>query len=253
MGRLQDKIAIITGSANGIGKAIATAYAQEGATIVIADFNQEALEATVKAFEADGFKAFGVRVNVAVEEDVQKMVDETVAKFGRVDILVNCAGVLDNIQTAEHVEDAIWNRVMDINVGGVMRSMRKVIPIFKEQGSGTIINLASISGLMGGRGGLTYTAAKHAVAGMTKNVASHFGPSGIRANAIAPAQVETGLVQSIDAFDKEGLMLSTRGVSTMPRAAKPTEIANIAVFLASDESSYINGVVLAADAGWSAY
>ncbi|WP_010300816.1 glucose 1-dehydrogenase [Kurthia senegalensis] len=252
--RLENKVAIITGSASGIGKAIATKYAAEGAKVVIADFNEEALHATVEAFKADQKDAFGVKVNVANEEDIQRMVDDTIAHYGRVDILVNCAGVLDNMQAAHNVEDAIWNRVMDINVGGVMRGVRKVLPYFQEQKSGTIINLASISGLQGGRGGFTYTAAKHAVAGMTKNVASHYGPLGIRCNAIAPAQVDTGMTQSTDGYDMFGLTQSVRGVKgLMHRVAQPEEIANIALFLASDESSYVNGVVLAADGGWSAY
>ena len=254
MGRLENKVAIITGSANGIGKAIATKYAAEGAKVVIADFNEDALNATVEAFKADGKEAFGVKVNVAVEEDVQRMVEETVAHFGQVDILVNCAGVLDKMQAAHNVEDDIWNRVMDINVGGVMRGMRKVLPYFQEQKSGVIVNLSSISGLMGGRGGFTYTAAKHAVSGMTKNVGSHYGPLGIRCNAIAPAQVDTGMTQSIEGYDMFGLGQATRAVKdVMHRVAQPEEIANIALFLASDESSYINGVVLAADGGWSAY
>ena len=253
MGRLSEKVAIVTGGANGIGKAIAARYAQEGAKIVIADFNAEALNDTVENFKNAGHEAFGVQVNVAVEEDVQRMVDDAVAHFGRVDILVNCAGVLDYMQAAHNVDDDIWNRVMDINVGGVMRGMRKILPLFTEQGSGVIVNLASIAGITGGRAGLTYTAAKHAVAGMTKNVASHYGEQGVRCNGIAPAQVETGLTQSIDGYDMFGLKQSTRGVQLMNRAAQPEEIANIALFLASDESSYINGVVLAADAGWSAY
>ena len=185
--------------------------------------------------------------------NIQKMINETVATFGRVDILVNCAGVLDKMQAAHNVEDEIWNRVMDINVGGVMRSTRKVLPLFQAQGSGIIVNLASIAGLTGGRGGFTYTAAKHAVTGMTKNIASHYGPQGIRCNAIAPAQVDTGLVASMEGMDMEGLQYATRGVSLMPRSGKPEEIADIALFLASNESSYVNGVVMAADAGWSAY
>jgi NAD(P)-dependent dehydrogenase (short-subunit alcohol dehydrogenase family) len=253
MGRLAGKVALITGGANGIGKAIATRYAEEGAKIVIADFNEEALEGTVESFKGSGYEAFGVRVNVAAEEDVQRMVDDAVGHFGRVDILVNCAGVLDYMQAAENVDDAVWDRVMAINVGGVMRGMRKVLPLFTAQGGGVIVNLASIAGLTGGRGGLTYTAAKHAVAGMTKNVASHYGAQGVRCNGIAPAQVETGLTQSIEGYDMFGLQQATRGVQLMTRAAQPQEIANIALFLASEESSYINGVVLAADAGWSAY
>lgn len=254
MKRLENKVAIITGAASGIGKAIATKYVEHGAKVVIADFNEQGLHATVEQFKAAGSEVLGVKVNVALEEDVQRMVDETVAQFGRVDILVNCAGVLDNMQAAHNVDDVIWQRVMDINVGGVMRGMRKVLPIFQEQGSGVIVNLASISGLMGGRAGLTYTAAKHAVAGMTKNVGSQYGPLGVRCNAIAPAQVDTGMTQSIEGYDMFGLGQATRGVKgIMHRVAQPEEIANIALFLASDDSSYINGVVLAADAGWSAY
>lgn len=253
MGRLDNKVALITGGANGIGKQIATRYTEEGAKVVLADFNEEALKATVAEFKANGFEAHGVKVNVAVEEDVQKMVDETIATFGRIDILVNCAGVLDMMQAAHNVDDAVWNRVMDINVGGVMRGSRKVLPIFMEQKSGVIINLSSMAGVTGGRGALTYTAAKHAVTGMTKNIASHYGEYGIRANAIAPAQVNTGLTQSMEGYDMFGLKQATRGVQLMNRAAEPIEIANIALFLASEEASYINGVILAADAGWSAY
>lgn len=253
MTRLQGKVAIITGGANGIGKAIATKYAENGAKIVFADFNEEALNSTVEQFKGQGYEAFGVKVNVAVEEDVQRMVDDTVAHFGQVDILVNCAGVLDYMQAAHNVQDDVWQRVFDINVGGVMRGTRKILPIFTAQGSGVIINLSSMAGVTGGRGGFTYTAAKHAVSGMTKNVASHYGAQGVRCNAIAPAQVDTGLTANLDGWDMEGLGYATRGVSLMNRAAQPDEIANIALFLASEESSYINGVVLAADAGWSAY
>lgn len=253
MGRLDNKVALITGGANGIGKQIATRYTEEGAKVVLADFNEKALKATVAEFKANGFEAHGVKVNVAVEDDVQKMVDETIATFGRIDILVNCAGVLDMMQAAHNVDDAVWNRVMDINVGGVMRGSRKVLPIFMEQKSGVIINLSSMAGVTGGRGALTYTAAKHAVTGMTKNIASHYGEYGIRANAIAPAQVNTGLTQSMEGYDMFGLKQATRGIQLMNRAAEPIEIANIALFLASEEASYINGVVLAADAGWSAY
>ncbi|WP_182201096.1 glucose 1-dehydrogenase [Paraliobacillus salinarum] len=251
--RLNEKVAIVTGSGNGIGKAIATRFANEGAKIVIADFDQEALEKTVEELKAANADVIGINVNVAKEEDVQKMVDETVEKFGKVDVLVNNAGVLDNIQAAANVEDAVWNRVMDINVGGVMRTMRKIIPTFVAQGGGTIVNMASLAALTGGRAGLTYTAAKHAVAGMTKNVASHYGQQGVRANAIAPSQVKTNLTSSFANVDKEGMDLAVRGVSLMGGALSVEDISNIAVFLASDESSSINGVVLAADNGWSAY
>ncbi|CQR48151.1 2-(R)-hydroxypropyl-CoM dehydrogenase [Paraliobacillus sp. PM-2] len=251
--RLEEKVAIITGSGNGIGKAIATRFAHEGAKVVIADFDEDALTKTVEELKEVHENVIGFNVNVVNEEDVNKMIDRTIEKFGRVDILVNNAGVLDNMQAAPNVEDKVWNRVMDINVGGVMRTMRKVIPAFVKQGGGTIVNMASITALTGGRGGLTYTAAKHAVAGMTKNVASHYGKQGIRANAIAPSQVKTGLTHSMDHLDKEGMELAIRGTNLMGEPLSVEDISNITVFLASDESSAINGVVLATDNGWSAY
>ena len=253
MKKLQDKVAIITGSGAGIGKEIARKYASEGAKVVIADFNEEALNASVAEFKEAGYEAFGVKVNVAIEEDVQKMVADTVAQYGRVDILVNNAGVGDNMQAAGNVEDAVWQRVMDINVTGVMRIMRQVLPVFIENGGGTIVNMASIAGLTGGRGGLAYTTAKHAVVGMTKNIASHYGPQNIRCNAIAPAHVETGFAAAMTNVDPFGMEQSVRGLKLMPKAGQVSDIANIALFLASDDSALINGVAIAADAGWSAY
>lgn len=253
MDRLKDRVAIITGSGAGIGKEIAHNFAKEGAKVVIADFNEEALNKTVEELKAEGYEALGVKVNVAVEEDVAKMVDDTVQVFGQVNILVNNAGVGDNMQAAANVKDETWERVMNINVNGVMRALRKIIPVFTKNGGGTIVNMASISGLTGGRGGLAYTAAKHAVVGMTKNVASQYGPQNIRCNAIAPAQVETGFAANMTNVDEFGMKVATRGVNLMPKAGTVQDIANIALFLASDESAYINGVAIAADAGWSAY
>lgn len=253
MGRLEKKVAIITGSGAGIGKAIAAHYAEEGAKVVIVDFNEEALHTTVNELKKAGHEAIGIKVNVAVEEDVAKMVNETVKTFGRVDILVNNAGVGDNMQAAENVKDETWQRVMDINVTGVMRGLRQVIPVFLANGGGTIVNMASISGLTGGRGGLAYTAAKHAVVGMTKNIASQYGPQNIRCNAIAPAHVETGFAATMTNVDEFGMQIATRGLNLLPKAGTIQDISNIAIFLASEESAYINGVTLAADAGWSAY
>lgn len=253
MGRLENKVAIITGSAAGIGKEIAFIYAKEGARIVVADFNAEALQQTVQELKELNAEAIGVKVNVASEEDIAKMIDETVNAFGTVDILVNNAGVGDNMQAAANVKDETWERVMNINVTGVMRALRKVIPVFLKNGGGTIVNMASISGLTGGRGGLAYTAAKHAVVGMTKNIASQYGPQNIRCNAIAPAHVQTNFAASMSNVDEFGMKVATRGVNLMPKAGTTEDIANIALFLASHESAYINGVAIAADAGWSAY
>ncbi|WP_433775408.1 glucose 1-dehydrogenase [Bacillus wiedmannii] len=237
MDRLKNKVAIVTGSGSGIGKEIALTYAKEGAKIVVADFNEEGVQQTVKELNALGTEAIGVKVNVINEEDISKMVDETVKQFGTVDILVNNAGVSDNMQAATNVTDETWERVMNINVTGVMRTMRKVLPIFQEKGNGNIVNMASISGLTGGRGGLSYTASKHAVVGMTKNVASQYGPQNIRCNAIGPAHVPTPLTENMENIDKFGMEAATRGVSLMKKAGTTQEIANIALFLASEEST----------------
>ncbi len=253
MGRLQEKVAIITGSGSGIGKEIAMTFAGEGAKIVVADFNQAGLEQTVSELKSLGAEAIGVHVNVSKEEDISNMIEEAVKAFGTVDILVNNAGISDHMMAAGNVTDEVWERVMDINVTSVMRGARKVLPIFLEKGKGNIINMASISGLTGGRGGLAYTASKHAVVGMTKNIASQYGPQNIRCNAIGPAHVPTPLTNNMSNIDEFGMRIATRGVGLMTKAGTTKEIANIALFLASEESAYINGVTIAADFGWSAY
>lgn len=253
MGLLENKVAIITGSGSGIGKEVALTYAKEGAKVVIADFNEEALQATVGEFREAGYTAHGVKVNVVNEEDVKNMFAEAISVFGQVDILVNNAGIGDNMQAAANVQDETWNRVMDINVTGVMRCIRQALPHFEQIGGGIIVNMASLSGVAGGRGGFTYTAAKHAVVGMTKNVASHYGEMNIRANAIAPGNVETGFSAKMTNIDQFGMKQALRGVSYMTKSGKPSDIANIALFLASEQSSLMNGTVLVADGGWSAY
>src|SRR5699024_4337875 len=253
MKRLDNKVAIITGSGSGIGKEIAFTYAREGAKVVIADFSEEAMNQTAEELKKAGHETYGVKGNVAVNEDIERLIDDVTREYAQIDMLANNAGVGDNMQAAANVEDATWNRVIDINLNGVMYGMRKVIPHFQERGAGTIINMASISGLTGGRGGLAYTAVKHAVVGMTKNVASQYGPENIRCNAIAPGHVETGVGAAMDNVDRLGMEIATRGVNLMAKAGTVEEVANIALFLASDESSLINGVALAADGAWSAY
>lgn len=253
MNRLQDKVAIITGSGAGIGKTIALSYAKEGAKVVIVDFNEEALKATVKEIQDTGREALGLKVNVTSEEDVKRMVSDTLTHFGKIDILVNNAGVSDNMQAAGNVEDDVWNRVMDINVTGVMRCVRQVLPHFEKNQAGIILNMSSVAGVTGGRGGLTYTAAKHAVVGMTKNIASQYGPLGIRCNAIAPGNIQTDFSARMKNIDQFGMKQAIRATNLIPRPGKVEEIASICVFLASEDSSYVNGQTIVADGGWSAY
>jgi len=251
--RLQGKVAVVTGAGSGMGKAVSIVYAKEGAKVVVADIDLDTANATAAEIAANGGVAMAMAANVVKEEDVQNMIDTAVKTYGTVDILVNNAGIMDNFAPAAEVTDALWEKVFAINTTGVMRGIRKVLPIFLAKGSGIIVNIASLGGLYGSRAGVAYTASKHAVIGLTKNVGFQYAKSGIRCNAIAPGAVQTNIGSTIVAPDRFGMERSMAGINLNPRTGGAEEIANIALFLASDESSFVNGAVITADAGWSAY
>ncbi|MFX3632750.1 MAG: glucose 1-dehydrogenase [Candidatus Pristimantibacillus sp.] len=252
--KLQGKTAVITGAASGMGKEMAILFAQEGAQVVVADINEAAVNGVVDEIISAGGQAKGIAANVTSEEDVARMIDTAVQGYGKLDILVNNAGIMDQMQTAESVTDEMWNKVIDINVTGPMRAIRIAIPLMKEQGHGVIINTASIGGLYGSRAGIAYTASKHAVVGLTKNVGFQYGQHGIRCNAIAPGAVATNISAGLAHADSYGLEQAMSGMA-MQRgdAADPKRIATVALFLASDDSSFVNGTVITADGGWTAY
>ncbi|NOV03664.1 glucose 1-dehydrogenase [Paenibacillus sp. LMG 31457] len=251
--RLSGKVAVVTGAASGMGKAIAELFAAEGAKVVVSDLRLEAAQTVVSGIESNGGAAIALAANVAVEEDVQQLIDNAVKQFGTVDILINNAGIMDNFVPAAELTDELWERVFAINTTGPMRTTRKVLPIFTEKKSGVIVNIASAGGLYGSRAGAAYTAAKHAVVGFTKNVGFQYATSGIRCNAVAPGGVNTNIGSSITAPNAFGMERATIGMGINPRVGDPEEIAKIALFLASDESSFVNGTVVTADAGWTAY
>jgi NAD(P)-dependent dehydrogenase (short-subunit alcohol dehydrogenase family) len=253
MGRLDNKIAIITGAGSGMGRAMAILFAEEGAKVVVSDMDSGRAECVVEEIKAKGGVAKAVKANVAKEEDVQNLVDATVNTFGTVDILVNNAGIMDNFVPAGSVTDDLWERVFAVNATGPMRTIRKVLPIFIEKKGGVIVNIASAGGLLGSRAGAAYTASKHAVVGLTKNVGFQYAKLNIRCNAIAPGAVNTNIGQTIYAPNEFGWERAMAGINLNPRVGEPEDIAKIALFLASDESSFINGTVITADAGWTAY
>ena len=251
--RLSGKVAVITGAASGMGKAIAELFAAEGAKVVVSDLRVETAQTVVTEIESKGGTAMAIAANVAKEEDVQQLIDSAVAQFGTLDILVNNAGIMDNFVPAADVTDELWERIFAINTTGPMRTTRKVLPILMEKRSGVIINIASAGGLQGSRAGAAYTASKHAVVGFTKNVGFQYATSGIRCNAIAPGGVNTNISTSINAPNSFGMERAMAGMSINPRTGEPEEIAKVALFLASDDSSFVNGTVIVADAGWMAY
>lgn len=251
--RLKDKVAVITGAASGMGKATAILFAQQGAKVVVSDLTLEGAGATVSEITALGGTATAVAANVAVEADVHKLVKAALNSYGTLDILVNNAGIMDDFSPIGDVKDDLWDRVFEVNVKGVMRASRQAMPIFLEKGAGTIINIASIGGLYGSRAGAAYTAAKHAVVGMTKNTAFQYAEKGIKCNAIAPGGVNTNIGASFSSANEFGMGRAMAGASFNPRTGEPEDIARVALFLASEDSDFVNGTVLTADAGWTAY
>lgn len=250
--KLNGKVAVVTGAASGMGKAIAERYAQEGAKVIVADYNFEGAEKVVQEIVANGGTAVAVKTNVAQREDVENMIDTAVNEYGTLDILVNNAGIMDGFEPVGEIADEKWNRVLEVNLNGVMYAMRKAIPIFLNKGQGIIINVASTGGFSGAHAGAAYAASKHAVIGLTKNTGFMYAKEGIRCNAIAPGAVETNIAAGITNVSEFGMGRAglTHGLS--PRSGKPEEIAQAALFLASDESSFVNGAVLTVDGGWTA-
>jgi NAD(P)-dependent dehydrogenase (short-subunit alcohol dehydrogenase family) len=251
--KLKGKVAVVTGAASGMGKAIAKLFAQEGASVIVTDLNLEGAEAVVSEITAKGGSATAIKSNVAIEADVNNVIETAVSKYGTVDIMVNNAGIMDNFSAAADVTDDLWEKVFAVNTTGTMRFIRKVIPIFLERKSGVIVNIASLGGLHGSRAGAAYTASKFAVVGLTRNVGYQYATSGIRCNAIAPGAVNTNIGHSIIAPSQFGMERAMTGMSLNPRAGEPEEIATAALFLASDDSRFVNGTVLVVDGGWSAY
>ncbi|UQZ36669.1 3-ketoacyl-ACP reductase [Paenibacillus sp. PK3_47] len=251
--RLQGKVAVVTGAASGMGKAIAILYAKEGAKVIVSDIHEEAAAVTVEEIKAANGDAVAVRANVAEGTDIDQLIDAAVNTYGTLDILVNNAGIMDNFEPAGDIKDEDWERIFAVNTTSVMRATRKALPIFLDKQAGVIINVASVGGLFGARAGAAYTASKHAVVGFTKNTGFMYAKQGVRCNAIAPGGVETNIGASMTHINEFGMGRTQPGMALNPQMGKPEQIAELALFLASDESSFVNGTVVTADGGWTAY
>jgi NAD(P)-dependent dehydrogenase (short-subunit alcohol dehydrogenase family) len=250
--RLQDKVAIITGGGGGMGRVAANLFAQEGAKVVVAEFGEAAGQETVAQVEQAGGAATFVKTDVSDESSAKAMVDHAVATYGRVDVLYNNAGVMPE---ADHsvidTDVATWDQVMAVNVRGVFLGCKYAIPRMIEQGSGSIINIASFVALLGCSVPQdAYTASKGAIISLTRSLAVQFGPNGVRTNAICPGPVETPLLMDWLVKDEEAKRIRLARNPT-GRFGKPEEIVHMAVYLASDESRWTNGASLVVDGGIS--
>lgn len=252
--RLSGKVAVITGAGSGMGRAMAALFASEGASVVAAEWHAEALKQVVDEVTAAGGVISGVEGNVALEADCDRIIDSAIETYGRLDVLCNNAGVMDTNQAVGELTNEMWERVLGINLNGPVFLSRRAVPIMLAQGGGSIVNTASMAGLGGGAAGVAYTVSKHGVIGLTRNTAFVYGPEGVRCNAIAAGAVETNIMASVDPTKMDPKASARYGTwyAAIPGQLRPIDIAQLALFLASDESKMINGAIIPADAGWSA-
>ncbi|QDQ25870.1 beta-ketoacyl-ACP reductase [Chitinimonas arctica] len=242
--RLSGKVTIITGAASGIGHATALRFGKEGARVVVCDLNAGGIDTVVGEIVAAGGEAIGYVVNVTNKEQIAEMVAGVKAKWGRIDVLVNNAGIVADAQLTKMTEDQ-FDRVIDINLKGVYNCTKAVVDTMIEQAAGVILNASSVVGLYGNFGQTNYAAAKFGVIGFTKTWAKELGKRGIRTNAVCPGFVATPILKDMP----EKVIQAMEEKVPMRRLAQPEEIASVYLFLASDDASYINGAVLSVDGG----
>jgi len=241
---LEDKVAIVTGAAQGIGRAIALLLAKEGAHIVVSDINLPKAQETAQEIEALGRKALPIQVNVVRLEDVEKMVTAVIEHFGRVDILVNNAGITRDRLILRMTEED-WDAVLDVNLKGTFNCTKAVLRHMAKQKSGKIVSIASVVGEMGNAGQGNYAASKAGVIGFTKSMAREFAQRGININAVAPGYIETAMTDAIPEAARE----EWKKWIPMQRFGQPEDVAQAVLFLVSEASSYITGQVLNVNGG----
>jgi 3-oxoacyl-[acyl-carrier protein] reductase len=240
--RLKDKVAIVTGAAKGIGFATAKRFAEEGAKVMIADVNPDAVKAAVDLIP--GSEAY--TVNVTDRASIEAAVDQIMQRHGRIDILINNAGITQDARLVKMTE-AQFDAVIDVNLKGVFNCAQLVVPHMLEAGKGAIVNASSVVGIYGNFGQTNYSATKFGVIGFTKTWARELGAKGIRVNAICPGFIATEMVKAMP----ENILQDIERRSWLGRLGTPEEIANVYLFLVSDEASYVNGVALEASGGIS--
>lgn len=246
---LNSKIAVVTGAGKGIGRAIAERFASAGASLVCCDINEASARAAAERIVSSGGTAIGVRTDVSDKASVDALVAASIERFGRVDIVCNNAGVLDDHLPLGDVSDELWQRIIAINLTGVFLVSRAFLPSMLAQGAGIFVNIASIAGIVAQAAGLAYTVSKHGVIGLTRQVSADYGRRGIRANAICPGAIETDLAREFldTAPDVRAI------VESVPagRLGRPDEVADLALYLSSDASSFAHGAAMVIDGGWT--
>jgi NAD(P)-dependent dehydrogenase (short-subunit alcohol dehydrogenase family) len=247
---LQGKVSLVTGASSGIGRAIALAYAREGAKVVVSDVNVAGGEETVSLVREQGGDAIFVPADVSRAEDCQRLVERTLAHYGRLDAACNNAGIGGELgPTADYVDEA-WQQVIGVNLSGVFYCMKHQIPAMLRHGGGAIVNMASILGQVGFAGAPAYVAAKHGVVGLTKTAALEYSAQGLRINAVGPAFIHTPMIAGLesDPANKQQLV----SLHAVGRLGEPEEVAELVVWLSSERASFVTGAYYAVDGGYLA-
>jgi len=247
--RLDNKVAIVTGASKGIGKAIAKALGQQGAKIVIASRKQEAIDVTAKEFSEEGIDAIAVAAHMGDMLQIKNLVEETVKHFGGIDIIVNNAATNPSFGPIAETDNAVFDKIMEVNVKGPLELCRLAYPIMKQRGGGSVINISSIEGITPGTGLGLYSVSKSALIAVTKVLAKEWGADKIRANVICPGLVKTKFSEALTGNEK--ILKHVLAKQALPQLAEPEDIAGLALFLASDAASFCTGAVYTADGGYT--
>lgn len=241
--RLENKVAFIIGGTSGIGEATSKLFAKEGAKVVVGGRNEEEGKRIVQEISDNQNEAIFVQVDTTKADEIKQATKKILDQYGTIDILYNGAGIHDGYKTVLDTEESDYDKIMEVNVKGPYLATKAVLPIFIKKGNGTIINVGSQATLVAGPGGSTYVTSKHAIEGFTKQLTYDFGQKGIKANLLAPGFVNTPMTEGIN----------DERLSDIPakRGGKPEEIASAALFLASEDSNYMQGASLVIDGGWT--
>ncbi|WP_215237313.1 SDR family NAD(P)-dependent oxidoreductase [Dyadobacter helix] len=248
MKMLEGKTAIVTGGGSGIGRSVALIYASEGANVVVADIHETEGQETVSLIEKEGGKAFFVKADSSSAADNERLVTETVAKYGGLHIACNNAGIGGPAAPTGEYPVEGWDKVIAVNLSGVFYGARYQIPAMLKSGGGAIVNMASILGQVGFANSPAYVAAKHGVVGLTKNIALEYASQGIRANVVGPAFIKTPLLKDFD----EATFKWLESKHPIGRLGEPDEVAELVLWLSSDKASFVNGAYYAVDGGYLA-
>lgn len=248
MSILKDKVAIVSGAGSGIGRAIAVTYAKEGAKVIVADIHESHADETVKIIQENGGDAFTVKADSSIAAENKKLVEIAVEKYGRLDLACNNAGIGGPTKPTGEYEPEEWDKVIALNLNGVFYACRYQLEQMEKNGGGSIINIASMHGQVAAPNSPAYTASKHAVVGLTKNIAAEYAAKNIRCNAIGPGYIETPLLSAnLDQKSKDAIAAK----SPINRLGTSQEIADLVAFISSDKSSFTTGSYIIADGGYT--